>query len=420
MLGHSLRSSVVSVWLYFVLNMLVTVTNKQIVSRTACPWLLTASHAFTTFVTTGAISRLQRPKSAFAPSTTTTTSSFVSRSLVNDGRLEEEGDDDDEDDHRYRVREGDGTNLSLRVHLRVLLPFSLLYTLNIALSNLALGLVTLSMHQTIRATAPVITVLVSIVWLGSTWREYPAGVYGATGLTICGVIIATNAASSTKGVGDDRAGLVVDPSRTTASGFTVTLLSAVLAVLKTIFTNELQRPPRASRWGLGLPSTRLVQYLALYAVNQAVLLASWAGEIKGLTTNVDHGPPPTLTLRLRGRSHRVAVPWPWLWLLNALAAAMLNLASFEANKRCGPLTMAIATNMKQVVILLMVICLRDVTGATNNAHDRRARENTVIVGSLITTVGGIWYAFASARTKRRQRRDSVGDDAVSEKRGWVG
>ncbi|KAH0848395.1 hypothetical protein FOPE_02326 [Fonsecaea pedrosoi] len=406
--------------------MLVTVTNKQIVSRTACPWLLTASHAFTTFITTWAISRLQKPKSAAAASTTTATSVFVSRPLATGGRLEEEdeeGDDDDgEADHRHRDREGDGTSLSLRVHLRVLLPFSLLYTLNIALSNLALGLVTLSMHQTIRATAPVITVLVSIVWLGSTWREYPAGVYGAMGLTICGVIIATNAASSAKVViGDDRAGLVVDPARTTAFGFTVTLLSAILAVLKTIFTNELQRPPRASRWGLGLPSTRLVQYLALYAVNQAVLLASWAGEIQGLTTNVDHGPPPTLTLKLGGRSHRVAVPWPWLWLLNGLAAAMLNLASFEANKRCGPLTMAIAANMKQVVILLVVICLRDVTEATNNAQDRRrAREDTVIVGSLITTVGGIWYAFASARMKRRQRRDSVGDNGVSEKRGWAG
>ncbi|KIW83877.1 hypothetical protein Z517_03123 [Fonsecaea pedrosoi CBS 271.37] len=404
MLGNSLRSSVVSIWLYFVLNMLVTVTNKQIVSRTACPWLLTASHAFTTFIATGAISRLQKPNSAATSSTSTATSTFVPRPLATCGRLEEEeegADDDGEADHRHRDREGDGTSLSLRAHLRVLLPFSLLYTLNIALSNLALGLVTLSMHQTIRATAPVITVLVSIVWLGSTWREYPAGVYGAMGLTICGVIIATNAASSSKVIGHDRAGLVIDPTRTTTFGFTVTLLSAVLAVLKTVFTNELQRPHRASRWGLGLPSTRLVQYLALYAVNQAVLLASWAGEIQGLTTNVDHGPPSTLTLELGGRPHRVAVPWPWLWLLNALAAAMLNLSSFEANKRCGPLTMAIAANMKQVVILLMVICLRDVTEATNSAQDRRARENTVIVGSLITTVGGIWYAFASARMKRR-------------------
>ncbi|KIY03579.1 uncharacterized protein Z520_00270 [Fonsecaea multimorphosa CBS 102226] len=417
MLGTGVRSSILSIWLYFILNMLVTVTNKQIVSRTACPWLLTACHAFATFVTTGAILRLQ--KSRFTP---TTTARFTSLSYDDDG------DDDNNNESEQKHQEGDGASRpSLRTHLRILLPFSLLYTLNIALSNLALGLVTLTMHQTIRATAPVITVLISIAWLGRSWREYPVGVYGAITLTICGVIIASNAASSEAGGRS-----LVDPTaRTTPFGFTITLLGAVLAVLKTIMTNELQRPPHASRWGLGLSSTRLVQYLALYAVNQTVLLASWTGEIKRLSSsNFGQGAPtPTLILKLGGGGDllRISLLWPWLWLLNGLAVAMLNLASFEANKRCGPLSMAIAANMKQVLILVLVICFRD-TSREGREGERQA-ENIVILGSLMTTIGGMWYAFASSvRVKERQRqrqwREAIEGNSswTSDKRprGWKG
>src|SRR5271170_1798847 len=46
---------------------------------------------------------------------------------------------------------------SLRVHL-TLLAFSTLYTFNIALSNISLHLVSLPLHQTIRALAPALTI----------------------------------------------------------------------------------------------------------------------------------------------------------------------------------------------------------------------------------------------------------------------
>ncbi|KIW97615.1 uncharacterized protein Z519_01199 [Cladophialophora bantiana CBS 173.52] len=421
MLGHSLGSSLVSISLYFILNLLVTVTNKQILSQASCPWLLTASHALTTFITTAAILRLQKPKLTW---TTTATSTSLSHSLIRERRL---GDDNDETEQRRR--NGDETSASLLVHLRFLLPFSLLYTLNIALSNLALGLVTLTMHQTIRAVAPVITVLISIVWLGRSWREYPSGAYGAIGLTIWGVIIATHATSSAGA--SDRNVLGSATTTTTAFGFGITLLSAVLAVVKTILTNELQRPPRTSRWGLGLPSTRLVQYLALYAVIQTLLLASWTGEIKGLLTSDTEVAPPTLGLNLSSRSLQIRLPWPWLWLFNALAASMLNLASFEANKRCGPLSMAIAANMKQVVILLFLfICFRRDTAMLEmlggekekkQAGELRQSETIVVLGSLMTALGSIWYAFVCVRVKKRQRRRyPVGDDWDSDRRGWKG
>ncbi|EXJ67356.1 uncharacterized protein A1O5_09369 [Cladophialophora psammophila CBS 110553] len=421
MLGSSLGSSLVSISLYFILNLLVTVTNKQILSQASCPWLLTASHALTTFITTAAILRLQKPKLTW---TTTATSTSLSHSLIRERRH-----DDGDDVTEQRHRNGDEIRASLVVHLRVLLPFSLLYTLNIALSNLALGLVTLTMHQTIRAAAPVITVLISIVGLGRSWREYPSGAYGAIGLTIWGVIIATHATSSAKA--SDGNALDSTTTTTTTFGFGITLLSAVLAVVKTILTHELQQPPRSSRWGLGLPSTRLVQYLALYAVIQAVLLASWTGEIKRLFTSDSELAPPTLVRNLSGRSPQIRLPWPWLWLFNALAASMLNLASFQANKRCGSLSMAIAANMKQVVILLFLfisfrrdIAMLEVLGGEKEkkqAAELRQAENIIVLGSLMTALGGIWYAFVCVQVKKRQRRRyPVGDDWDSDRRGWKG
>jgi hypothetical protein len=75
-----------------------------------------------------------------------------------------------------------------------------------------------------------------------------------------------------------------------------------------------------------------------------------------------------------------------LAICNAMAAAMLNIASFEANRRCGALSMAVAANLKQVFVLFV----SSVTDGTETRMNWR-----VCVGSLMTVVGGMWYALAS-------------------------
>ena len=84
----------------------------------------------------------------------------------------------------------------------------------------------------------------------------------------------------------------------------------------------------------------------------------------------------------------------WLWLSNAVAASLLNISSFEAVKRCGPLSMGIASNLKQVVILLI-----DVSYATNGSVDTVAGKPGAVLGSLMTVIGGVWYAFARAASQ---------------------
>jgi hypothetical protein len=95
----------------------------------------------------------------------------------------------------------------------------------------------------------------------------------------------------------------------------------------------------------------------------------------------------------------------WLWVTNALATSMLNIASFEAVKRCGPLTMGVASNLKQVVILLLD--LSPTTGDRDLAPDA---GKGVVLGVLMTAMGGIWYAFAKAEMDRRRRRHCTEED----------
>jgi hypothetical protein len=86
----------------------------------------------------------------------------------------------------------------------------------------------------------------------------------------------------------------------------------------------------------------------------------------------------------------------------------LNIASFEANKRCGPLSMGVASNLKQVAILLLDLAPVDQGGRIGQADAATTGPGGgVILGSLMTMIGGTWYAFARADMNRRRRWHSV-------------
>ena len=84
----------------------------------------------------------------------------------------------------------------------------------------------------------------------------------------------------------------------------------------------------------------------------------------------------------------------WLAILlplNAVMAAFLNIVSFEANKQCGPLAMAIIANLKQVILLAVPL-------------NGQAPGRQVILGTLLTVGGSLWYA--NARTQDEQAKRS--------------
>ncbi|EXJ57006.1 hypothetical protein A1O7_07350 [Cladophialophora yegresii CBS 114405] len=376
MAGNSVTLSSLWISFYFILNLFVTLTSKHVQSHMQSAWLLAASHAVFTFIVTSLLS--------WCGVYTSDSSGFGRGEGIGIGR---EKQDDKDDNHPDPPESRRKLYAHLLNNLHILGPFSLLYTINIVVSNWTLGLVSLTMHQTIRAIVPALTVILSITALGRCWREYSSGVYGAITLTICGVILAVNAAPVTSNN---------TSSGTNACGFAWTVFGATLAVAKTIASNHLQQPSRRNSWGLGLSSSVLVRYCSLCSMIITIVMGSWTGETRALVS--------TKGSILSGNRNQPRELWLWFWLLNALATSFLNIASFEANKRCGPLSMGVASNLKQVVILLFDLSPATMQPQSDGSGGGAGPGGGVILGSLMTMVGGICYAFAKAEMDRRRTR----------------
>ncbi|KAG8876164.1 UAA transporter [Tulasnella sp. 331] len=123
--------------------------------------------------------------------------------------------------------------------------FSILYTLNIAVSNLSLRLVTVPFHQVVRGSAPMFTILVAWLLRSKTRKD---GIEGQK--TIFGVerrklisLIPVVAGVGLATYGD---------YSFTVWGLILTLIGTFLAALKTVLTSILQTAPATSR-GLDTP-----------------------------------------------------------------------------------------------------------------------------------------------------------------------
>ncbi|KAJ9094806.1 hypothetical protein QFC20_006820 [Naganishia adeliensis] len=69
-------------------------------------------------------------------------------------------------------------------------------------------------------------------------------------------------------------------------------------------------------------------------------------------------------------------------LLNGVIAFGLNIVSFTANKKAGPLTMTVAANCKQVLTIAIAVVMFNLTINITNG-----------IGILLTLIGGAWYGW---------------------------
>ncbi|KAJ3020746.1 UAA transporter [Thoreauomyces humboldtii] len=231
----------------------------------------------------------------------------------------------------------------------VMLAFSVLYTVNIAISNVSLNLVTVPFHQVVRSTVPLFTVVLSTIFLS---KSYSRAIYISLLPIVCGVIFATSA----------------DYTFTTL-GLVLTLLGTLLAAIKTITTNVVQVGP------LKLHPLDLLLRMSPLACAQTVLWACVTGEATEL--RMWAGEPGNLDGRI-----------VLALVVNGCLAFGLNVTSFVANKQTSALTMCVAGNVKQVLsIVLSVVIFRLAITTTNAA------------GIMITLLGGIWYTVVEYREK---------------------
>ncbi|KAJ7594395.1 TPT-domain-containing protein [Mycena floridula] len=307
--------------LYFFFNLTLTLYNKLVLVRFPFPYTLTALH--TLLGTTGCF---------------------------------------------FLVQTGVITPVELTLQeIIVLFAFSILYTVNIVVSNLSLQLVTVAFHQVVRASTPIFTIVFCRIMFGADSSR-------AKLISLTPVVVGVGFAT----YGD---------YYFTPWGFFLTFLGTVLAALKTILTNVMQSPlplstsKTSSHSSIGsriqsflrlIPFPRLhplglLCFLSPLAFVECMILAYWSGE----TEHVRRYAAREMTLFTV-----VAL------FLNGLLAFGLNIVSFSANKRVGALTMTVAANVKQALTILCGVLIFNLNITVTNG-----------LGILLTIAGGAWYGY---------------------------
>ncbi|KAF6230610.1 hypothetical protein HO173_011147 [Letharia columbiana] len=299
--------------LYFGLNLTLTLYNKAVLGKFAFPWLLTTLH--------------------------TTSASLGCYILMLRGH--------------FKL-----SKLTTREHL-VLISFSFLFTVNIAISNVSLAMVSVPFHQIMRSTCPIFTILIYRFFYGRTYSQ-------ATYISLIPVILGVGLAT----YGD---------YYFTGIGFTLTLFGVVLSALKTVMSNRIMTG------SLALPALEILLRMSPLAALQSLLYAVATGEASAFLAWVAEGNlTPSYSSALLG---------------NGLLAFLLNVSSFQTNKLAGALTMTVCANLKQCLTVLLGILLFDVTvGVWNGA------------GMLVTLVGAGIYSKVELDSKGKKVEATMAKD----------
>ncbi|GAA5980609.1 hypothetical protein JCM11641_006698 [Rhodosporidiobolus odoratus] len=230
----------------------------------------------------------------------------------------------------------------------IMLMFSGLYTINIAVSNLSLHLVSVPFHQVVRAMTPLFTIIIAVTIFH---KRHSRETYLSLIPVVAGVVFATYGDYSF-----------------TAWGFILTLIGTLLAAMKTIITNRVQ----VGR--LKLHPLDLLVRMSPLAFTQCVFFGWWSGELDRVR---EYG----ATEMTRHKAIALAV--------NGAIAFGLNVVSFSANKKTSALTMTVAANVKQVLTIVLAVLIFNLS-----------LNRTNVIGIVLTLAGGGWYATVEFHEKR--------------------
>ncbi|TDL19540.1 TPT-domain-containing protein [Rickenella mellea] len=244
----------------------------------------------------------------------------------------------------------------------VLVGFSILYTVNIAVSNLSLGLVTIPFHQVVRAATPMFTMMISYTLLHTRYSSPKL-------FSLLPVVVGVGFAT----YGD---------YYFTAWGLTLTLSGTFLAALKTVVTNILQSTNTGSATSSDLRTVHnsvmlslrlqmspldLLTRMSPLAFIQCAIFAHLSGELQRVR---------------RYSAHEMTAFKMSALLVNGFLAFALNIVSFTANKKVGALSMTVAANVKQVLAIASAIFLFNLSINLVNA-----------IGISLTILGGAAYGY---------------------------
>ena len=225
--------------------------------------------------------------------------------------------------------------------------FSIIFSLNIAIGNMSLRWVSVNFNQVCRALVPVVVMIISMMYYGKTftanrkWAVVPI-VFGVA-LTFYG-----------------------DMTFTTI-GAAYTLLCVILAALKAVLSGELLTGD------LKMHPIDLLLKMCPLALIEIGLVAVLSGEVTEIISRWD--------VLIAGQAPQVV-------LLSGVLSFSLNVTSFIANKITSPLTLCIAANVKQVLLVVFgTLYFGDAVSVING------------IGIFIVMAGSFKYGLVSISEK---------------------
>eukprot|EP00842_Homolaphlyctis_polyrhiza_P001477 jgi/Hompol1/232/HPOL_001866-RA len=252
--------------------------------------------------------------------------------------------------------------LGMRENL-IMLAFSTLYTINIAISNVSLHMVSVPFHQTVRAMVPLFTMIMEYFMFRKSFSY-------AVSITMIPIVLGVSLAT----IGD---------YSFTGMGLLLTILGAVLAALKGIVTNFVQVGK------LKLHPLDLLLRMSPLALIQTLFYSFLTGELREVAIFVNEDLSTVILFVL---------------LINGAIAFGLNVSSFTANKMTSALTMGVAGNVKQVLSIVISVVIFNITVTFTNG-----------IGILLTLIGGAMYTHAELREKQRRANLAILKPAVYSK-----
>ena len=228
-----------------------------------------------------------------------------------------------------------------------LILFSTLSCANIAVGNMSVYLVNISLNQITRSTIPAITLVMSIFILK---KSYSFDYLYSIVLLVSGVALASYGDTSL-----------------TSDGLFFNVLVCFLSALKSVTSSQiLVGSLRVDPFELA----RVVSFLSFFQM----ILMSWAkGEINAFLADPIYRTPEYLAI----------------FCINGFVAFLLNIANFNFTKATSALTVTVAGNVKHIVTILFGVLFYD-----------SSLSNLAGLGTFLAVIGASLYARTEYKHKK--------------------